>query len=87
MKKKDVFDFYVQRNTKKANDIEEIVKCLDTEKGKYNINYIDQRKRKGKKLPILELKLSTGEIYEYDETEMFQIILNVLKLGMKLSSK
>ena len=48
MKKKDVFDFYVQRNTKKANDIEEIVKCLDTEKGKYNINYIDQRKRKGK---------------------------------------
>lgn len=81
---RDRFDFFVQNGTAEALDIEEIVKCLDPNKGEYRIHYLKCDRKNGHKLPMLELTFTTGETCEYVDTEMFRVILNVTKIGMKL---
>jgi hypothetical protein len=79
---KDMYNFFVQEGTSEASDIEEIVNCLDPNKGEYRVNYLKTDRKNGHKLPMLELTFTTGETCEYVDTEMFRIILNVTKIGI-----
>ena len=79
---RDMYNFFVQEGTSEASDIEEIVNCLDPNKGEYRVNYLKTDRKNGHKLPMLELTFTTGETCEYVDTEMFRIILNVTKIGI-----
>lgn len=81
---KDKIDFFVLKGTEQEQDIKDIVNCLDKNKGEYRINYITKN---GVNTSVLRVIFTTGECAEYEENEMFKIILNYVKLGMKLPSK
>lgn len=80
---KDVYEFFVQENSNDASDIEQIVECLDEEKGEYKINYFKPTKHVNE-IPILKVTFTTGESYEYYRDNFFRVIVNLVKIGMKL---
>lgn len=80
---KDVYEFFVEENSTTAKDIVEIVKCLDEEKGEYKINYFKPTKHVNQ-IPILKVTFTTGESYEYYRDNFFRVIVNLVKIGMKL---
>ena len=80
---KDVYEFFVEENSNDASDIEQIVECLDEEKGEYKINYFKPTKHVNE-IPILKVSFTTGETHEYNKENFFRGIVNVVKLGVKL---
>lgn len=80
---KDIYDFFVQEDSTTAKDIEDIVECLDEEKGIYQIHYFKKTKHVDE-IPILKVTFASGETHEYDQNSFFRVILNVVKLGVNL---
>lgn len=77
---KDKIEFFVLAGTEEEREIQKIMNCLDENSGEYVINYVTNNEN----TPILKVTFTAGECYEYDESEMYRIILNYVKIGMKI---
>lgn len=75
-------DFFIEQNSKDSDEIKKIVTALDDEVCSYKIHTLNQSQINGKNLPILKLTLSSGEILEYDEENIFDAILILAKIGI-----
>lgn len=75
-------DFFIEQNSKDSDEIKKIVTALDDEVCSYKIYTLNQSQINGKNLPILKLTLSSGEILEYDEENIFDAILILAKIGI-----
>ena len=83
---KDKIEFFVLKGTEEELDITKMIECLDENKGEYIINYITQNSENINN-PKVKVTFTTGECTEYEENEMFSVILNYVKIGMKLPNK
>lgn len=75
-------DFFAEINSKDCDEIKKMVKTLDKKKCTYKVYEINQNNINGKNLPILKMTLETGEVLEYDQNTMFNVIVNLVRLGM-----
>lgn len=83
---KDKIEFFVLKGTEEERDITKMIECLDEKKGEYIINYLTKNSEKINN-PTLKVTFITGECHQYEEDEMFGVILNYVKIGMKLPGK
>lgn len=83
---KDKIEFFVLKGTGEEQDITKMIECLDEKKGEYIINYLTKNSETINN-PTLKVTFTTGECYQYEEDEMFGVILNYVKIGMKLPNK
>lgn len=83
---KDKLEFFVLKGTEEERDITKMIERLDKNKGEYIIKYLTKNSENINS-PIVKVTFTTGECTEYQETEMFGVILNYVKIGMKLPNK
>ena len=75
-------DFFVEKNTKDSDEIKKMVKALNQKKFMYKVHELNQNNINGKNLPILKMTLETGEVLEYDQNTMFNVIVGLVRIGM-----
>ena len=75
-------NFFVEKNTKDSDEIKEMVKALNQKKFMYKVHELNQNNINGKNLPILKMTLETGEVLEYDQNTMFNVIVGLVRIGM-----
>lgn len=75
-------DFFVEKNTKDSDEIKKMVKALNQKRFMYKVHELNQNNINGKNLPILKMTLETGEVLEYDQNTMFNVIVGLVRIGM-----
>ena len=75
-------NFFAEINSKDCDEIKKMAETLDKKKCTYKVHELNQNNINGKNLPILKMTLETGEVLEYDKDAMFNVIVNLVRLGM-----